>query len=333
MYRYIKQLACLLFLLTLVGCASANSPTATSAPPRTIKVQLDWIHTVEYAGFYLAEDKGYFAEENLAVEFIPNDGSISTTNALKNGDVDFAVTGADILLRARESGEDIVAIATIYQRLPLAFMSLADNKIVSPADLAGKTVMLSMNRTPEYAFEAMMQVTNVDASSVNLVPREVYNEAPLLDKEVDVIDVFMTNQVVQMHRAGIAVNLITPVDYGVEMYVNTIATKKALIDAEPDLVAAFTRAVTRGMQAAIADSAAATRATVNMNPDLVYESELESMNSSLPFMNPSGSQPGMMSAATWQFIYEMLEDQHILTKEQNIEDAYDLSFLKTIYPS
>lgn len=317
----------------LVGCASSGTTQVASSTPRAIKVQLDWLHTVEYAGFYMAETNGYFAEENLSVEFIPNNGSINTTKALNDGAVDFTVTGADTLLRARESGEDIVAFATIYQRLPLAFMSLSESNIVTPDDLIGKTVMLSMNRTPEYAFEAMMQVTNVDVSSINLVPREVYNETPLLDHEVDVIDVFVTNQVVQMNRAGIPINLVFPVDYGVEMYVNTIATKKSLIDKEPELVAAFTRAVTRGLQAAIDNPAAATTATVKMNSDLVYESEAESMNASLPYINPSGSRPGMMSATTWKFIYDMLVDQNILTKEQNVENAYDLSFLQAIYKS
>src|SRR5262245_30907387 len=129
MTGYRKHLACVLVLLTLVGCTSNSPATVTSAPPRTIKVQLDWIHTVEYAGFYMAEANGYFAAQNLAVEFIPNDGSISTTDALNNGDVDFAVTGADTLLRAREAGKDVVDVATIYQRLPLAFMSLAESNI------------------------------------------------------------------------------------------------------------------------------------------------------------------------------------------------------------
>jgi NitT/TauT family transport system substrate-binding protein len=328
-----KLFACLLLVVVLVGCSTASPTEVTSVPPRALKVQLDWLHTIEYAGFYMAEANGYFAEENLSVEFISSDGSISPTNALSSGEVEFAVTGADTLLRARESGEDLVAFATIYQRLPLAFMSLAENNILVPADLVGKTIMLSMDRTSEYAFRAMIQVAGIDISTINLVPREVFDEAPLLNHEVDVMDVFVTNQVVQMNRAGVAVNLILPVDYGVEMYVNTIVTTQALIDAEPEVVAAFTRAITRGFQAAIDDPAAATTATVNMNPDLVYESELESMNSSLPFINPSTSRPGMMSATTWQFIYGMLEEQNILTQEQDIAAAYNLSFLEAIYPS
>ena len=68
-----------------------------------------------------------------------------------------------------------------------------------------------------------------------------------------------------------------------------------------------------------------------MNPDLNYESELESMNSSLPFLNPSGSNPGMMTASTWQFIYEMLRNQNILTEDQAIEEAYTMQFLDAIY--
>jgi NitT/TauT family transport system substrate-binding protein len=333
MNRYRICVVCLLVLFALVGCSTANNPAATPTPMRHVKVQLDWIHTVEYAGFYMAQTEGDFAEENLSVELIPNDGSVSTEDALNDGNVDFALVGADIVLRAREAGKDIVAIETIYQPLPLAFMSLAEEDIHIPADLVGKTVMLSMGRTSEYAFKAMLDLAGVDSSTVNIVPREVYDETPLLNHDVDVIDVFVTNQVVQMQRAGVDVNLILPLDYGVEMYVNTIATRQALIDSDPELVAAFTRAVTKGMAAAVADPIAATRATVAMNSNLVYDSELESMNSSLPLIMPSGSAPGMMNPSTWDFIYGMLSDQNILTRDQDVTQAYNLTFVNTIYGS
>jgi NitT/TauT family transport system substrate-binding protein len=321
-----------LFISALVGCSTA-SPTPTSVPPTTVRVQLDWIHTVEYSGLYLAEANGYFAEENLAVEFVPNDGSFSSVDALYDNDMDFVLTGADTLLRAREAGRDLVAIATIYQRLPLAFMSLAAEQIATPADMAGKRVMLSMGRTSEFAFRAMMQVAGVDLSTVTIVPRNVFNESPLLNNDVDVIDVFVTNQVVQMNRAGIQVNLILPVDYGVEMYVNTIATRQSLIDENPELVAAFTRALVRGLQASIDDTEAATTATLALNADLEHDSELESMNTSLPFINPSTSHPGMMSPSTWEFIYNMLTEQGILTQAQDVSAAYNLQFLEAIYGS
>jgi NitT/TauT family transport system substrate-binding protein len=331
MLRLAQCFVGLLIVFALVGCSSNTPATTTAAPLRQVTVQLDWIPTVEYAGFYLAQANGYFAEENLEVEFIPNDGSILSMDVLANGDLDFAVAGADVLLRTREAGKDVVGIATIYQRLPLAFMSLAESNITTPQDMVGKTVMISMDRTSEFAFTAMTQITGVDMASMTIVPREVYDESPLLNGEVDVIDVFVTNQVVQMERAGVDVNLILPLDYGVEMYVNVIATRQATIDADPELVEAFVRAATRGYEAAIADPQAATDATLAVNPDLNAESELQSMQASLPFIHPRRSQSGQMSVETWQFIYDMLTDQQILTQEQDITSAYNLQFLNAIY--
>jgi NitT/TauT family transport system substrate-binding protein len=282
----------------------------------------------------LAQDNGDFARENLSVEMLPSDGSIDPIEALKKGDVDFAIAGADTVLLAHEAGEDVVAIATIYQRLPLAFMSLADNHILTPKDLTGKKVMMTMVAgTSQYAFQAMMKVTGVDISGVNLIPRgDIYDESPLLKGEVDAMDVYVTNQVVQMKRAGVAVNLIVPVDYGVEMYINTIVTTRSLIETKPELVQGFIRAFTTGLQAAVADPQAAAKASVKKNAELVYESELASMNTSLPFIMPSQSKPGMMSAETWDYIYKMLVDQKILKPGQDIKSAYDLRFLKAVYP-
>jgi NitT/TauT family transport system substrate-binding protein len=324
----------LIILLVLVGC-TPNAPIASTAvPPRAVKIQLDWVHTVEYAGFYLAEANGDFARENLSVELFPSDGSIDPIEALNKGDVDFAIAGADTVLLAREAGQDVVAIATIYQRLPLGFMSLADSHILTPKDLIGKKVMMTMVAgTSQYAFQAMMKVTGVDISGVNLIPRgDIYDEEPLRKGEVDVMDVYVTNQVVQMKRAGVAVNVIVPVDYGVEMYINTIVTTRSMIETKPELVQAFVRAFTTGLQAAVADPQAAAQASVKKNAELVYESELASMNTSLPFLIPSQSKPGMMSATTWDYIYKMLLEQNILKPGQYVEDAYDLSFLEAVYP-
>jgi len=321
----------ILIIVSLSACNAQAEQTTQTQAVDDVTVQLDWIHTIEYAGFYTADAKGYFADQNLSVKFNTNDGSTNVVDKLVTGEADFAVTGADTLLVAREQGADVVAIATIYQILPLGFMSLAENQILSPNDFSGRTVMLSMGRTSEHAFRAMINSVGMDISTINIVPRDVFTNDPLLNGDVDVLDVFVTNQVVQMRQSDIDVNVVLPLDYGVEMYVNVITTTQAMIDENPELVERFVKATVQGLQAVVADAEEATQLTLKVNPDLVYESELESMRTSLPLIQPTGSQPGQMSVSTWQYIHDMLLEQGILSEALDIEAAYNLSFVEKAY--
>lgn len=314
---------------SLAACSTADdsAQTGSSGDVDAVTLQFDWIHTVEYSPFYVADSNGYFSDNNLEIAYSLPDGESNSIERLINGDVDFAITGSDSLFLAREQGEDIVAIANIYQLLPVGFMSLAEDNIVVPEDLLGQTVMISLNRTPEYAFRAMLSSVGLDISEINIVPRNVFTEEPLLNGEVDASDVFVTNQPVQMRREGIEINLIMPLDYGVEMYVNTVVTTREMIDENPDLVARFVDAMVQGIQSSVEDAEQATQLTLEINPDLDYDSELESMQTSLPLLLPAGSEPGEMNPETWQYVHDMLLNQGILTESQDVEAAYDMSFL------
>jgi NitT/TauT family transport system substrate-binding protein len=125
--------------------------------------------------------------------------------------------------------------------------------------------------------------------------------------------------------------VLLPSDYGIDLYANVIFTTEEMIKTEPDVVEAFVRATTRGMQRAIQDPDAATKLTLARGTDLNPASEAESMRLALPLMNPAGSQPGMMTAESWQTAYQILRDQGLLKQELDVQQAYTLTFLDKAY--
>jgi NitT/TauT family transport system substrate-binding protein len=317
------------FILTLVGCGT----TTQTAPPvakRPIHVQLAWVHTIEYSGFYTAQDQGYYDAANLDVS-LDALGETSPIDQVVMGKAQFGMTSADNLLLARAAGKPVVAIATIYQRSPVAFVSLAKNHITKPQDFIHKTVVVDLKGTTGIIYRALLASQSIDEAQVKTQPRVDYTNDALVKGQADVIDAFVNNQPVQLKQQGQDINLVLPSDYGIDLYANVIFTTEDMIKTQPDMVEAFVRATTRGMQRAIEDPEAATKLTVARGTDLNPASEAESMRLALPLMKPAGSQPGMMTAANWQTTYQILHDQGLLKQQLDVQQAYTLTFLNNVY--
>lgn len=317
------------FLLSLVGCG-ATAQTPTPAAKRPIHVQLAWVHTIEYSGFYTAQDQGYFDAANLDVS-LDVLGQTSPIDQVVTGKAQFGITSADNLLLARAAGKPVVAIATIYQRSPVAFVSLAKNHITKPQDFINKTVVVDLKGTTGIIYRALLASQSINQAMVKTQPRADYTNTALVNGQAEVIDAFINNQPVQLKQQGFDINVVLPSDYGIDLYANVIFTTEEMIKTQPDVVEAFVHATTLGLQHAIQDPEAATRLTLARGKDLNPTSEAESMRLALPLMNPAGSRPGMMTVENWQTAYQMLHDQGLLTEQLDVQQAYTLTFLDKAY--
>ncbi len=198
-----KSVALLLaFLLT--ACAAA-SPTATLVPQTKLSVQLSWIHGLEFAGFYMADKQGYFAEHNLAVDLVQGGyddkgNYIDPVQAVLSGKANFGIAGADVVLTGRAQGQPLVAVATIYQRSPVALISLSKKNINKPQDLIGKRVNTEPGTTVGLSYDALLASQNIDHKQVTEIPRTDFTAKPVLDDQVDVLVSFITDDAIQVKR-------------------------------------------------------------------------------------------------------------------------------------
>ncbi|MBE7556491.1 MAG: ABC transporter substrate-binding protein [Anaerolineales bacterium] len=320
----------LITALFITGCSSANQPAAAAAPATSVNVQLAWVHGSEYAGFYEAEEKGYYAAENLAVK-LNELGDTSPIDQVVNGKADFGITSADTLLLARAKGAPVVAIATIFQRSPVAFISLAEKNISRPQDLVGKRVLVHFDGTTGLVYKALLAAQGIDPSKVEGVPRTDFSNKQLLDGEVDVSDAFITNQPVHLAQEGHEINAILASDYGIDIYANVIFTSETTIANKSELVERFLKATIQGIQSVVQNPKEAAALALARNADLKLESETESMNRSLPLLSPAGGNPGTMRPEDWEITHQILLDQGVLDKPLDPKTAYNLSFLGKIY--
>ncbi len=113
----------------------------TAAEPASVRLQLQWTPQAQFGGYYAAEEQGYYADENLTVEFLPGGGDIVPQQAGSAPDgPEFTIAWVPKVLQAREAGSDLVQIAQVFQRAATLAVSWRDDGIEGPEDWAGKRI-------------------------------------------------------------------------------------------------------------------------------------------------------------------------------------------------
>ena len=326
-------------VLILSGCSSGVA-AEVAAPPTQTSVQLSWLPTIEFVGFYEATRQGYYAEENLEVRvdaggFDESGTYIDPVQRVVNGETDFGVIAADLILSARAQGQPIVAVANIYQRSPVVLISLGEKNIARPQDLIGRRIATKPNTSVDIVYNALLTSQNIDHADLIESPTTDFTVNPLFNDETDVLLGFITNEGVQTQVRSDNVNFILPSDYGIDIYSSVIFTTEDMVQNKPDLVEAFVRATVRGLQWAVDNPTEAADYVVeqygkDMPSDVVTTQHL-GLQASLPLLNPAGSRPGLMTAENWEAAHQILLEEGILKEPLDIEAIYNLTFLEKAY--
>ena len=123
-----------------VGIANVPAAPTPIASPDKVKLALDWFPNSNHLGLYIAEEKGYFAAENLEVEiYTPSDPSTVLATVASRSD-DFGMNYQPDVLLARGEGVPVVSILGMVQHPLNSLMTLKTSTLDSPADLEGKKV-------------------------------------------------------------------------------------------------------------------------------------------------------------------------------------------------
>ena len=134
-----KRLLFVLPVMLAAMLAACGGPQTAPGEPTTIRLPMGYIPDPQFAPFYVAVDKGYFAEEGLNIEF---DYSFETDGIALVGanEVPFAVVSGEQVILARAEGLPVVFVTQWFQRFPIVVVSKEASGIASPADLAGRNV-------------------------------------------------------------------------------------------------------------------------------------------------------------------------------------------------
>ena len=151
-YRIRRAAALVASALVLAACQPTTSPGESEAPAgsaggsagseaATVQLQLQWTPQAQFAGYYAAAEQGYYAEENLTVEFLPGGGDVVPQQVGSAPDgPEFTIAWVPKVLQAREAGSDLVQIAQVFQRAATLAVSWKSAGIEGPEDWVGKRI-------------------------------------------------------------------------------------------------------------------------------------------------------------------------------------------------
>jgi NitT/TauT family transport system substrate-binding protein len=240
-----------LLALFLVACGGATPAPATGALTK-IRLPMGFTPSVQYAPFYVAVDKGYFAAEGLALDF---DYSFETNGVqlVAAGQLPFAVVSGEQVLLARAQGLPVVYVFAWFQQFPVAIMSKADSGITRPADLRGKRIGTPLLEGANFVgLRALLAKAGVAPADVT-IQAIGFNQAPALTAgQVDAVVVYANNEPIRLAAQGEKLSVINVGD-SVSLAANGILTNEDTAANQPDLVRRFNRALLRGLQDTLAN--------------------------------------------------------------------------------
>ncbi len=323
--RYVVVITVLLMSGVLVAC------TAFKPQPDKVTVQLSWFHSVEFAGFYVADQKGYYADENLAVTLKPGGADILPAQEVADGKADIGVTGGDQLLIARSQGLPLKAIAAIFRQSPVALMALADSGIKTPQDMMGKRIGVispAYDNNNDIQLLAMLRQAGIDQSKVKLVVTEDYSVGSLTSGAMDVYSGFAMNEAVDAKLRGLDVNLILPQDYGVSIYANVLFSRQQTLDERSDVVQRFVRATFKGYQYAIEHPDEAGDLALKYDKTLDVAFQRASMQAEIPLIDTGDVPIGTMDSPVWQNTNDILVQQGLIKSQVDLSTVFTNKFVE-----
>jgi NitT/TauT family transport system substrate-binding protein len=187
----------------LAGAMSLAAFQAMAADKVTL--QLKWVTQAQFAGYYVAKDKGFYEEEGLDVEIKPGGPDIAPPQVMAGGGADVIVEWMPAALATRERGVPLVNIAQPFKSSGMMLTCLKDTGITGPEDFKGRTLGVWFFGN-EYPFLNWMNKLGIPtqggADGVNVL-KQGFNVDPLLQKQADCISVMTYNEYWQVIDAGI----------------------------------------------------------------------------------------------------------------------------------
>ncbi|WP_084010992.1 ABC transporter substrate-binding protein [Pseudofrankia sp. DC12] len=241
-------------LLAACGSSGSGGSSAASSGPTSfgaLTYRLSWIKNVEFAGAYIADQKGYYKSAGFtSVNLIAGGPSATPQDAdVATGKAFVGVSAPDITGAAILQGAPIKIIGAQYQKNPFAIMSLASKPIKTPQDMIGKKI--GVQATNESVWSAFLAANGIDPSKIDKVPVQ-FDPTPLTTGQVDGWFSFVTNEPNLLKVKGIDTTTFLLADFKYPLVSETYMVTTDTLKKDKDKIKAFLTAEIKGWHDQIA---------------------------------------------------------------------------------
>ena len=312
--RHCAALLCVaVSLLALAACGTSSTSAATNGPRTKLTLGLTYIPDVQFAPFYVAEALGYYRDAGLDVTLRhhtdPTEGEF---DALIAGREDAIFAGGDeMMVGPRSKGTQLVYVANVFARYPVALIVPSSSTIHTAADLRGHSIGVPGPYGESYiGLLALLKSGGLTLNDVKVQSIGYTQEAALVSHRVDAVMGYINNDALKLQKAGTAIRTLD-VTGGQPLYSNGLVVPQVLLQQHPAETRALVAATLRGVEYALAHPQEAENLSKQFVPGLddptTAKNELAVLQATLPLWQPTAGPFGATVPADWNSMDSFLQ--------------------------
>ena len=210
-----------------------------------VTLYLDWLNQFQFAGYYIAKEKGYYKDLGIDIEIKEFRGNYNSIveNVVSNEAI-YAIGKSSLILNNNDN-KNIILLSTIFQKSPLILLTLESSEIKTPKDLENKKVMITSDAKDSASISAMILSQGLNLNSIQFL-EHTFDINDLLNKKVDAYAGYLSNEPYLLDKKNIKYNVINPSDYNFDFFEGILFTSREELSNNPTRVLNFNEASLKG---------------------------------------------------------------------------------------
>jgi diguanylate cyclase (GGDEF)-like protein/PAS domain S-box-containing protein len=286
--------------------------------PSEVTVQLPGAASFEFAGYYMAQQQGFYRDAGLKVTLRNAVDGVDPVTEVVQGRAQFGVADGRLLL-ARAGGAPVTVLAVIYQHSPLVLLARADRPTQGLHDLIGRKLALGPHSEELLAY---LQSEGVPLEWLLREPEKHPLQA-LIDGDVEAISASILGAPWTLAQAGVPYQIYTPRAGGIDFYGDSLFTTRDRVRQQSGEVAAFRKATLKGWQYALAHPEAAVQMIEQQIPGAPAVAQLrEEAQRTAELVQPEAVEIGYMYEGRWEHMLQTYASQGALPRDYQLPDDF-----------
>lgn len=322
-------------LLLMAACGHSENATEDNFEDKNneqdltpVSFVLEWTPNTNHTGIYVADEKGYFADEGLDVE-IMLPGEVSSTQLVATGKADFGVGVQEHLTIARDEGLPIVSIAALIQHNTAGYASAVEEDITEPADFEGKTFGAVGNDLEKAMMKTIMEEDGANFSEVEFKNTGDADFFTAIKRDIDFSLVYQGWTGMEAELRDQDLNMVYLKDFSEELdfYTPVLMTSEGMIEDQSDTVEAFIQASVKGYEYAMDHPDEVANILIEREPDLDPDLVKRSQEWLSTKYQDDAEQFGIQEKERWETVRDFMLDHDIIDEEIDVNQVFTNEFL------
>ncbi|WP_373072545.1 ABC transporter substrate-binding protein [Sulfurimonas sp.] len=208
-----------------------------------ISLQLQWKNQFQFAGYYIAKEKGFYKDAGLEVDIKEYKKNMDVVSEVLSGNSTYGI-GRSSLIIERNSAKPIVVFGAAFQRSPLVLIT-TDPKIKDITDLKNKKIMITNDAKKSASILAMLLSNGIDKDDYTIQSHS-FNYNDLINKKTDSMASYISNEAYLLDKKNVKYNIFDPAEYGFDFYEDLLFTSEKEMKENPQRLKAFREATVKG---------------------------------------------------------------------------------------